>query len=118
MRPGRTELQVAAGLNAAMAELGGEEAAIRTMVSAGPDVWCRTHSPPSRRPIEVGDVMYVDACGVSNRYHVDLCRTFAVGQSFVVIEAISCAWSPRGKSQRPTDPLNSTSPTKASFDCG
>jgi hypothetical protein len=50
-----------------MADQGGESAAIRTMVSAGPDVWCRTHSPPSRRSLEVGDVMYVDACGVFNR---------------------------------------------------
>ncbi|HYX84490.1 MAG TPA: Xaa-Pro peptidase family protein [Gaiellales bacterium] len=80
VRPGRTELEIAAHLNAAMAALGGEEPAIRTMVSAGPDVWCRTHSPPSRRPVEAGDVMYVDACGVYNRYHVDLCRTFAIGR--------------------------------------
>jgi methionine aminopeptidase len=50
------------------------------MVSAGPDVWCRTHSPPSRRPVADGDVMYVDACGVYNRYHADVCRTFAIGR--------------------------------------
>jgi hypothetical protein len=53
VRPGRTELEVAAHVNAVMAANGGEESAIRTMVSAGPDVWCRTHSPPSRRPVEV-----------------------------------------------------------------
>ena len=78
--PGRSELQVAAGLQAVMAEQGGEEPAIRIMVSAGPDVWCRTHGAPSRRPLEEGDVMYVDACGVYSRYHVDLCRTFAIGR--------------------------------------
>jgi Xaa-Pro aminopeptidase len=80
VRPGQTELQVAARLDTVMADQGGESAAIRTMVSAGPDVWCRTHSPPSRRPLEVGDVMYVDACGVFNRYHADLCRTVAIGR--------------------------------------
>jgi Xaa-Pro aminopeptidase len=80
VRPGQTELQVAARLDAVMADQGGESAAIRTMVSAGPDVWCRTHSPPSRRLVEVGDVMYVDACGVFNRYHADLCRTVAIGR--------------------------------------
>lgn len=80
VRPGQTELQVAARLDAAMADQGGESAAIRTMVSAGPYVWCRTHSPPSRRRIELGDVMYVDVCGVFNRYHVDLCRTVAIGR--------------------------------------
>lgn len=80
VRPGMTELQVAARLNGLMADAGGEEAAIRTMVSAGPHVWCRTHGAPGRRPVERGDVMYVDACGVVNRYHVDLCRTFAIGE--------------------------------------
>ena len=83
VRPGQTELQVAARFDAAMADQGGEAAAIRTMVSAGPDVWCRTHSPPSRRPLEVGDVVYVDACGVFNRYHADLCRTVAIGRDHV-----------------------------------
>jgi Xaa-Pro aminopeptidase len=80
VRPGRTELEVAAHLDSVMAGLGGENAAITTMVSAGPDVWCRTHSPPSERQLELGDVMYVDASGVVDRYHADLCRTFAVGR--------------------------------------
>jgi Xaa-Pro aminopeptidase len=88
VRPGRTELEIAAHLNAVMAANGGEEPAIRTMVSAGPDVWCRTHSPPSRRPVEVGDVMYVDACGVVDRYHVDLCRTFAIGRDHPEARAV------------------------------
>ena len=80
VRAGSTELEIAAHLNAVMAGQGGEEPAIRTMISAGPDVWCRTHSPPSRRPVEAGDVMYLDCCGVVNRYHVDVCRTFAIGR--------------------------------------
>ena len=80
VRPGRTELEIAAHLDSVMAGLGGEVPAIRTMVSAGPEVWCRTHSPPSTRPVEAGDVMYVDCCGVFNRYHVDVCRTFAIGR--------------------------------------
>jgi Xaa-Pro aminopeptidase len=71
-----------------MAGMGGEEPAIRTMVSAGPMVWCRTHSPPSTRPVEVGDVMYVDCCGVVNRYHVDVCRTFAIGRDHPEARAI------------------------------
>ncbi len=79
IRPGRTELQIAARLNAIMADHGGEEPAIRTMVSSGPLVWCRTHGASGHRPVERGDVMYVDACGVYKRYHVDVCRTFAIG---------------------------------------
>lgn len=88
VRPGLTELQVAARLNSVMADHGGEEPAIRTMVSAGPLVWARTHGAPGRRPIERGDVMYVDVCGVYRRYHVDLCRTFAIGEDNPVAREI------------------------------
>ncbi len=88
VRPGMTEIQTAARLDALMADAGGEEAAIRTMVSAGPHVWCRTHGAPGRRPVERGDVMFVDACGVVNRYHVDLCRTFAIGEDHPEVRAI------------------------------
>jgi Xaa-Pro aminopeptidase len=108
-RPGRSELQVAAGLQAAMAEQGGEEPAIRVMVSAGPDVWCRTHGAPSRRPLEQGDVMYVDACGVYNRYHVDLCRTFAIGrdhpQARAVLEDTAASVDAVVAAVSPDDPL-------------
>jgi Xaa-Pro aminopeptidase len=88
VQPGHTELQIAARLDSVMADHGGESAAIRTMVSAGPDVWCRTHSAPSRRPVEAGDVMYVDACGVVNRYHADLCRTVSVGRDNPEVRSI------------------------------
>src|SRR5262245_61984231 len=47
VRPGQTELQVAARVDAVMADHCGEAAAIRTMISAGPDVWFKTHAPPS-----------------------------------------------------------------------
>jgi Xaa-Pro aminopeptidase len=108
-RPGRSELQVAAGLQAVMAEHGGEEPAIRIMVSAGPDVWCRTHGTPSRRPLEEGDVMYVDACGVYSRYHVDLCRTFAIGhdhpQARAVLEDTAGSVDAVVAAVRPGDPL-------------
>jgi Xaa-Pro aminopeptidase len=110
VRPGQTELQVAARLDAAMADEGGEAPAIRTMVSAGPDVWCRTHSPPSRRPLEVGDVMYVDACGVVNRYHVDLCRTVAIGRDHPaarrILEQTARSVEEVQRVVRPGDPLD------------
>jgi Xaa-Pro aminopeptidase len=110
VRPGMTELQIAARLDSVMADHGGESAAIRTMVSAGPDVWCRTHSAPSRRPVEVGDVMYVDACGVVNRYHADLCRTVAIGRDHPEVRAImeQTAGSVEEvkRAVRPGDPLD------------
>jgi Xaa-Pro aminopeptidase len=110
VRPGQTELQASAGLDAAMADRGGEAAAIRTMVSAGPDVWCRTHSPPSRRPLEVGDVMYVDACGVFRRYHADLCRTVAIGRDHPearrILEQTARSVEEVQRVVRPGDPLD------------
>jgi Xaa-Pro aminopeptidase len=110
VRPGRTELEIAAHLNATMAGLGGEEPAIRTMVSAGPDVWCRTHSAPSRRPVEAGDVMYVDACGVVARYHADLCRTFAIGRDHpearALLDVTSGSVAAVQAAVRPGDPLD------------
>lgn len=110
VRPGQTELEIAARLNAAMAEQGGEEAAIRTMVSAGPDVWFKTHAAPSRRTVERGDVMYVDACGVVDRYHVDLCRTFAVGedhaQARAILERTAGSVLEVQRAVRPGDPLD------------
>jgi Xaa-Pro aminopeptidase len=110
VRPGRTELQIAARLDSVMADHGGEGAAIRTMVSAGPGVWCRTHAPPSRRPVEVGDVMYVDACGVYHRYHADLCRTFAVGRDHpaarAILEVTAASVDEVCRAVRPGDPLD------------
>ena len=93
-----------------MADQGGESAAIRTMVSAGPDVWYRTHSAPSRRPLEVGDVMYVDACGVFNRYHADLCRTVAIGRDHPevrrILEQTTGSVEEMQRVVRPGDPLD------------
>src|SRR6476469_6701013 len=110
VRPCRTELEIAAHVNAVMAANGGEDPAIRTMVSAGPDVWCRTHSPPSRRPVEVGDVMYVDACGVVSRYHADVCRTFAIGRDHpearAILDVTAQSVDEVRRAVRPGDPLD------------
>jgi Xaa-Pro aminopeptidase len=110
LRPGHTELQIAARLDSVMADRGGEHAAIRTMVSAGPDVWCRTHAPPSRRPVEVGDVMYVDTCGVVDRYHADLCRTVAVGRDHpearAILDETAGSVDAVRRAVRPGDPLD------------
>jgi Xaa-Pro aminopeptidase len=110
LRPGMTELQIGARLDSVMADHGGEAAAIRTMVSAGPDVWCRTHAPPSRRPVEAGDVMYVDACGVFNRYHVDVCRTFAIArdhpQARAILDVTAGSVDAVRAAVRPGDPLD------------
>ncbi len=110
LRPGQTELEIAARLDTVMAEQGGERAAIQTMVSAGPGVWCRTHAPPSPRPVGVGDVMYVDACGVVNRYHADVCRTFAIGRDHpearAILDVTAGSVDEVRRAVRPGDPLD------------
>ena len=110
LRPGMTELEAAARLDAVMAGEGGEPPAIPTMVSSGPLVWCRTHSFPTTRPIERGDVVYVDACGVVDRYHADLCRTFAVGDDHprarAIIEQTAGSVAAVRAAVRPGDPLD------------
>ncbi len=110
VRPGLTELQIASRLNAVMADHGGEEPAIRTMVSAGPLVWCKTHAAPSRRPVEIGDVMYVDTCGVYDRYHADLCRTFAIGRDSptarAILDVTAGSVEAVREAVRPGDPLD------------
>jgi Xaa-Pro aminopeptidase len=110
VRPGQTELQIAARLDSVMADHGGESAAIRTMVSAGPDVWYRTHAPPSRRPVEAGDLMYVDFCGVVDRYHADLCRTVAIGRDHpearAILEQTAGSVEEVRRAVRPGDPLD------------
>jgi len=110
LRPGQTELEIAARIDSVMAERGGERAAIQTMVSAGPGVWCRTHAPPTTRPVELGDVMYVDACGVVNRYHVDVCRTFAIGRDHpearAILDVTSQSVAEVREAVKPGDPLD------------
>ncbi len=109
VQPGMTEIEIAGRLEFAMAEQGGEHSGVRTMVSAGPLVWCQTHFAPTRRPVEVGDVMYVDAAGVYNRYHVDVCRTYAIGednpQAREILEYTSQSVELVQAAVKPGDPL-------------
>jgi Xaa-Pro aminopeptidase len=109
VRPGMTEIEIEARLALAMAEQGGERAAIHTMVAAGPDVR-RGHGAPTRRPVERGDVLGIDTCGVYNRYHVDLCRTFTIGgddpQSRDILDYTSRAVELMVEAVRAGDPLD------------
>jgi Xaa-Pro aminopeptidase len=91
IRPGSTELEIAAELNLVMARAGGEEPSIRTVVKSGPHAWSAPHTPPSRRRLESGDVIMVDASGVYNRYHVNLARAFTLGEQPGVAEIVQRA---------------------------
>jgi len=74
--PGMTELEVAGLMYETMLRHGGEEPGIRTMVHAG---GVPNHAPSTRRVIREGDLLMIDNCGVYNRYHGNVLRTFSIG---------------------------------------
>ena len=55
-------------------------------------------------------MMYVDACGVYNRYHADVCRTFAIGRyhpaARAILEVTAQSVLEVQKAVRPGDPLD------------
>jgi Xaa-Pro aminopeptidase len=77
--PGMTELAVYGEIIRAMARAGGENPAITIPVISG-DRSPRGHALASRRKIARGEIVNVDLCGVFNRYHSNLARTFSVGK--------------------------------------
>lgn len=79
IRPGVTELEVFGEMTAAMARAGGEFPAILPPVASGFRSNC-LHPLASRKEIARGERVIVDLCGVYKRYHVNLARTFWVGE--------------------------------------
>ncbi len=77
--PGVTELEVYGELVRAIARAGGENPAITMPVLAGPKTNA-THALSTTRRIKRGDIVTVDVCGVSKRYHVNQARVFSVGE--------------------------------------
>jgi len=76
--PGVTELEVNGAMQYAMAKAGGEETAIRCVVSK--EGFRMPHKPSTRMKLEVGETLFADVCGVYNRYHADLCRFLCLGE--------------------------------------
>jgi Xaa-Pro dipeptidase len=79
MRPGMTELDVYGEIVNAMAKAGGENPAIPVLVTSGPKCAC-LHALASRKKIEKGDSVNIDICGVFNRYHANMARTYSMGK--------------------------------------
>jgi Xaa-Pro aminopeptidase len=79
LKPGLTGLAVSARLTTLLAERGSEVAAMQPLVNSGSMAWTDTHAFPSARRLEPGDVVTIDCCGVIDRYHANLGRTFSVG---------------------------------------
>ena len=78
VRPGMTEKHAWGLMVSAMAAAGGEPAALHESVAVGPIEL--GHAYASDRPIQRGDVLCADPCGVVDRYHANIERWYVVGQ--------------------------------------
>lgn len=78
IRPGRTDLEIAAELKIAFLQAGAGRMSFEPIVVAGPES-ASPHATPSGRLIKSGDLILID-CGVTYQgYAADITRTFAVG---------------------------------------
>ena len=79
IRPGVMETEIeAAAMNALMRE-GAGYPAIRSMIGSGPRSGVH-HTAPTHRKLKHGDLMFVDFSAVYFRYHVNINRTFSIGE--------------------------------------
>ncbi len=79
IRPGVMETEIeAAAMNALMRE-GAGYPAIRSMIGSGPRSGVH-HTAPTHRRLRHGDLMFVDFSAVYFRYHVNINRTFSIGE--------------------------------------
>src|SRR6266581_2896312 len=70
IRPGLTERQLAAALDARMTALGAERPAFDTIVASGPN-GAIPHHVPSSRPLSPGDMITIDFGARYQGYHAD-----------------------------------------------
>lgn len=80
LRPGSTELDIAAQIDDAIRAAGFERPAFDTIVASGPN-GARPHARPGPRPVREADGVVLDFGGVYDGYCVDLTRTLQVGGS-------------------------------------
>ena len=78
-RAGRTELDVAAEIDARIRAAGFSRTAFDTIVASGPRS-ALPHARPTARRLEPGEVVVLDFGGVYGGYCVDLTRTVCLGQ--------------------------------------
>ncbi|HWA43648.1 MAG TPA: Xaa-Pro peptidase family protein [Hypericibacter adhaerens] len=78
LKPGITEIGLAAAIEGALRHAGSDYWAIPTELASGK----RTpggHAAPRGKPIEPGDLVHIEFAGVSNRYHTTALQTLALG---------------------------------------
>lgn len=79
LKPGITEIQLAAALEGAMRNAGSDYWSIPTELTGGPRS-AGGHGTPRDRVIEAGELVHVEFAGVSNRYHTVCCHTMSAGE--------------------------------------
>jgi Xaa-Pro aminopeptidase len=79
IRPGVTERQLAAALDARMTDLGADRPAFHTIVASGPN-GAIPHHAPTDRPMRRGDLITMDFGAAYGGYHADMTRTVALGE--------------------------------------
>ena len=79
LRPGITELAVYGEVVRAMTAAGGENPGIVMPILSGKKANC-AHALATRRVMQSGELVLVDVSGVYNRYHINMARTFSLGE--------------------------------------
>lgn len=79
LKPGITEVDLAAAVEAAMRKAGSDYWSIPTELASGPRT-AGGHATPRNRVIEPGDLVHLEFAGVDRRYHATAVHTLAVGQ--------------------------------------
>ncbi len=79
LKPGIMETEIEAIIMGELMARGGGYPGIRTMIGSGPRAGTH-HSPAQHRKVKQNELVFIDFCSSLHRYHVNLNRTFAVGQ--------------------------------------
>jgi Xaa-Pro aminopeptidase len=79
LKPGITELDLAAAVEGAMRGAGGDYWSIPTELASGPRT-AGGHATPRNRIIDSGDLVHLEFAGVDRRYHATAVHTLAVGE--------------------------------------
>jgi len=79
LRPGMTEIALAAAVEGAMRGAGSDYWSIPTELASGPRS-AGGHATPRERAIESGDLVHLEFAGVHRRYHATAIHTLAAGE--------------------------------------
>lgn len=80
VKPGKTELELAAELEKAMLASGSTSKAFSTIMASGPNS-ALPHASPGERRLKAGDLLLIDFGCTYKGYHCDLTRTLAVSKA-------------------------------------